>query len=98
MQCPDCKGSGKNIADHVRYADGSSVSNVPLRCSRCVGAGFVPDEMAAWIIKGRSLRNARLASNRSLREEANRRGMAPMLLSRMEFGKVEPKWESEVEP
>lgn len=46
--------------------------------------------MAEWIATGRKMRDARVSSRRILREEAARRGMDVVTLSRMEMGKIEP--------
>jgi hypothetical protein len=92
MKCPDCKGVGRYVISHVHYADGSGRSNVPMKCSRCKGKGKVPDEMADWIATGERMRLARLQGKpyRSLWEEAARRGMKAITLSKMEFGKIKP--------
>jgi hypothetical protein len=90
MICPDCKGAGTTVANHVSYADGRHGYNVPLRCSRCKGEGTVPEAMADWIARGKAMREKRLAANRNLLEEAQRRGLGIAELSKMEFGKIEP--------
>jgi len=90
VPCPDCRGSGISVANHVRYADGKGAVNVPLHCSRCEGSGRVPDEMFPWIEAGRRMRARRLKANRTLRAEAARRGMLPSELSMMECGKIKP--------
>lgn len=90
MICPDCDGTRRVIASHVRYGDGSGATNVSLRCSRCIGKGVVPDEMAEWIRVGQEMRKSRLAIYRTLRQEALRRGMTAMQLSQMEHGKILP--------
>jgi hypothetical protein len=92
MQCPTCKGQKSIIASHVRYADGSGGWGVPLPCDRCDGAGEVPDEMADWIRVGIAMRDRRVNGTpyRSLHEEAKRRGLDTVTLSRMERGKIKP--------
>ncbi len=90
MICPRCKGSKTITASHVAYADGSHGYEVPLSCDQCGGAGEVSDEMTEWIRAGEAMRQDRLARQMTLREEAKRRGLTPVELSRMEFGKVKP--------
>jgi|ERR1700733_1094471 len=90
MICPDCNGNASIVASHVRYADGSGASNVPMKCSRCNATGECPDEMAEWIRVGERMRQARLAVYRNLHQEATRRGMTAVELSKMEHGKIKP--------
>jgi hypothetical protein len=91
MTCPDCRGTGTTVASHVSYADGTGASNVTIKCTRCHGTCEVDDRTPEWIKAGESMRLRRILANRSLREEAKRRGITAQELSRMEFGKVEPK-------
>jgi hypothetical protein len=90
MQCPRCNGSKTIVAAHVSYANGSHGYGVPFPCDQCAGSGEVPDEMAEWIQAGSAMREERLQRRVTLREEAKRRGMNPVELSRMEFGKIKP--------
>ncbi len=91
MPCPDCRGSGRTIASHVRYASGGGACNVPMKCSQCGGTGQIPDAMLDWIARGKAMRDRRVeVERRSLREEAKRRGMSPSELSAMEQGRCEP--------
>ena len=92
MICPDCQGEGVEVAAHVLYADGSCGFGVPLRCSRCEGKGAVDDRTPEWVKQGRAMRDARVHSTpyRSQRDEAKRRGMDVVTLSRMEMGKIRP--------
>jgi hypothetical protein len=89
IKCPECHGSGQSVASFVRTATGCQ-QNVPHPCTRCGGIGQVPGEVAAWIETGARMRAQRLAAGRSLRAEAERRGMAASVLSAMEFGRVVP--------
>lgn len=90
MTCPDCKGSGVTVADHVRYADGSGAWNVPGRCYQCDGSGTITDEQARWIGEGQRMREDRVAHGVGLRLEAAHRGMSVIDLSHMEQGKIQP--------
>lgn len=95
MKCPDCE-NGFTIASHVRYADGTGAFGVQMECDRCQGTGFAPDEMAAWIAKGREMRDRRVnIDRRTLREEAKRRGVDVVTLSKMERGVIEPREENQ---
>lgn len=90
MKCPDCT-NGVEVASHVSYADGTHGYNVPLQCFRCRGTAEVPDEMAQWIEDGKRLKRLRMEPvYRSLHEEAKRRGIKALELSRMEMGKCRP--------
>lgn len=91
MTCPDCKGEKITIADHVRYADGTSGYGVTMPCLRCKGAGEVDDRTPEWIVAGNAMRDARVNRGyRTLRDEAKRRGMDVVTLSKMERGVIEP--------
>lgn len=90
MICPECRGEKLIIASHVRFANGSGASNVLMDCVRCAGTGDCSDEMAEWMRVGEAMRKARLSIYRSLSEEAARRGMTAMQLSKMEHGKIKP--------
>jgi hypothetical protein len=92
LKCPDCHGRGRDVATHVRYADGSGRFNVDMQCSRCKGTGMVPDEMAEWIRVGAEMREQRVNGGhyRTLHDEAKRRGMTAAELSKMENGRIKP--------
>ena len=90
MICPDCKGEKTITASHVSYADGRSGFFVPLPCSRCNKTGEVPDEMAEWMRLGKALKAKRMDPYRNLCEEAARRGIDVVTLSKMEMGKIKP--------
>ena len=90
MICPDCNG----LAEQVIF-----VQCRPRRitCLRCLGKGVVPEEMADWIRAGRLLRHSRVngVEYRTLLEEAHRRGLDVVTLSKMEMGKIKPVFPTE---
>lgn len=92
MICPDCNGQKVMVFSHLSYAGGGHGWNVPMPCTRCDASGEVPDAMADWIVRGKAMRDRRVDGKpyRSLREEAQRRGIDVTLLSKMEVGKIEP--------
>ncbi len=90
MICPDC--NGKRDQDAIVRGKPRIVT-----CFRCKGEGTVPDAMAGWIIAGLRLRDKRVNGKpyRSLHEEAKRRGLDTVTLSKMEMGKIEPLFDEE---
>ena len=89
VPCPDCEGDGKYT---VLAYYGGVWGCVPteMQCSRCKGAGRMPEEMVAWRESGQQMRSDRLGRQLSLREEANRLGVSVVELSQMERGIIEP--------
>lgn len=100
MKCPECSGTGRTIAAHVSYADGSSGYGVEFPCLRCGGKTEVPDQAAEWIKRGRVMRDRRVhgVPYRNLCDEAKRRCIDVVTLSRMERGAIEPVEEALATP
>lgn len=90
MLCPDCKGSGKSVASHVSYADGTHGYNVEMTCLRCKGQRTVSDDMAAWMQSGNQCRLRRLETRQNLVELSGVSGLAMVDVSKMEHGKIDP--------
>jgi uncharacterized protein (DUF2461 family) len=92
MKCPDCHGKGEEVAYHVSYSNGTGAFYVPMKCDRCKGSGFVDDRTPEWKALGRQMRDARVNGKpyRNLVEEAKRRGLSIVTLSRMERGVIQP--------
>lgn len=83
MICPTCKGEkkiGGMACPGFRY--------VEIPCWTCKGTGDCSEEQAKVIERGKKLRKKRLASDRSLREEANRLGMSTSAYSDLEHGRA----------
>ena len=88
MICPSCNGK-KLVWTHLRFADGRGDMRW-LPCTQCEGTGEISEEMGQWVLEGRVLRERRLAARRTLRAEAQRRGIDCATLSKMEMGKIQP--------
>lgn len=88
MLCPRCEGA-RSIIVLAKYRDGCRLG--PMTCYECHGTGSVSDERTQWIEAGKALRDSRLAADRSLSEEAKRRGIRPSVLSDMEHGRIKPE-------
>jgi transcriptional regulator with XRE-family HTH domain len=91
MICPTCGGSVENFVTFIRYASGhTGPPSRMLPCHQCDGTGEISDEQSDWIKLGEIMRRERIGRNVGLREEAERRGMRPSTLSKMEQGRMKP--------
>lgn len=88
--CENCKGSGKSFAICVLRSDGRG-GPAEISCPTCHGTG-VDRTDPKWREYGRELRRWRVGMDRSLGEEAARRGLRVVELSDMEHGRREPEW------
>ena len=61
-----------------------------MKCARCIGEGEIPKSVLDWKVAGRALKRGRLDRGLSQRQEADRRGIGIIELSRMEAGIEEP--------
>lgn len=92
IECPSCKGSGDGgpvhyntgINPHTGMCSGYWKHN--SECIRCKGTGIVPAEMAEWIIRGKKLRDERLARNETIYDAAIKAGITSSELSSIERG------------
>jgi hypothetical protein len=85
VACPECKGEG---AVHGFGCPGFRPITIP--CDLCKGTKEVDRKFLRWIAMGEQLRVDRRARNKTLREEAQERGMKASDLSDMERGIKEP--------
>lgn len=94
MICPSCNGAkgseGFLICDTRKSSAEWKSGPQWFPCTLCRGEGTITDEQEQWRLRGLAMRAARLAADRSLTEEAKRRGMKVSMLSDMEHGRVEP--------
>ena len=87
VKCPDCKGK-RQVFAHVNYGGHGEFKHID--CTRCGGIGAIPEQMLAWIDEGNKRRMERVARAATLREEAERLGLSPVELSKIERGLVRP--------
>lgn len=90
-ECPDCRGNGKVRVDRfVRRAEGCKFEHeTEARCERCDGDGFISEQTAERIRKGRIIREARQLLDFSLFEFAKLLKIPASELSEIETGKRE---------
>lgn len=87
FECPECNGDGRCFV-HLNTSDPAKHGFQWIDCPRCGGSKLISDVEMAAIIKGRELRNVRVARKMSLREEAKRLGISVVELSRLERGRI----------
>lgn len=86
--CTDCDGKGKVFA----FVDGHTPDGKPFSrngmypCSRCQGSGLLTAERSRRIQIGKQWREWRMEAEYTLREAAQRRGITPSELSKIERG------------
>jgi len=80
--CPDC--AGEKV---IRAVACPGFRPIVLTCEACKGTGSVDDAFLARRADGERLRMERIARGLSLREEAKRLGISPVLLSDRERGR-----------
>lgn len=94
MICPSCNGAkgseGFVICDTRKGPSGWSSGPRWFPCTLCRGVGTIDDVQNQWRIRGLEIRAARLASDRSISEEAKRLGIKVSVLSDMEHGRIKP--------
>ncbi len=93
LTCVECGGKGVLIGMFPRYAPGYQGPRKPyveLTCNRCNGSGQMPAIHVEWMKTGDEMKRERLSRHMGLRAEAERRGISPSVLSKMENGILEP--------
>lgn len=87
VECPGCKGVGgaRGIACGSKGCRAAT-----FKCDLCAGTGRVEPIKLEWVKRGAAMKAARLAANRTQRQEATRRKIDVVELSRMERGAIEP--------
>jgi hypothetical protein len=86
MICPNCKGKKQFTA--ILCGEGGCRSGV-MQCHTCNGLGEVTEEHYKKILIGEFKRKDRISRGLSLREEAERLGITPYELSKLEHPKME---------
>ena len=84
--CSSCNGSGTVRA--VVSRRGKPCVETDVICSSCEGAGWLSHDHLRRIDEGRRMREARLASGKTIAERAGELGLTPAQLSRRERGKL----------
>lgn len=90
VTCPRCEGR-KGQYGFVHRTTGCQVEWID--CNQCRGVGSLPESALPkpeWREIGMAMRRARHDADRSLGEEARRRGISPAKLSDAELGKIDP--------
>lgn len=85
--CPECHGEGRILALGCGKKGPVGLS---FDCELCENSGEIDERKSAWREEGRRMKEERIARKVVLRNEAKRRGMDPLTLSRMERGILEP--------
>lgn len=84
MVCPECNGEKE-----IFGLPGRIPASIP--CDRCKCSGVVDDIQAYWMTLGKTKKDWRIYSRRTLREEAKLLGIDPCLLSQAERGAIDPR-------
>ncbi len=87
VHCPQCLG---NLESNAIVCGEHACQIVRVPCALCRGLGDLPREQLVWIEHGRTIRRERIAADRSLSEEAQRRGISVVELSEEERGARPP--------
>ncbi len=88
ITCPECHGHKTGLA--IVMTAGKAFE---MDCPTCNGTGQVTAEFMLRLHEGRAMRDARIQRGVGLREEAERRGILPSDLCKMENGHLEPVWD-----
>lgn len=85
--CPECQGKGVVLALGCGPQHPVALS---YDCELCGKTGKIDEARVKWREAGRRMKAARVTRGIVLREEANRRGVDVVVLSKMERGIVAP--------
>ena len=81
MKCPQCMGFGDCVTFH---------GDVICLCDLCKGTGTITTKHILWRIRGRQIKNRRIAAKLQLRQAARFLGVDASNLSKMERGVIAP--------
>lgn len=87
VECPRCNGKGGSIG--IACGEGGC-QPVTFKCDLCEGTGLVYPYKLEYVERGEKMRAARLAAGRTLSQQASRRGIEVVDISRMERGVTPP--------
>ncbi|EJB8454905.1 hypothetical protein MW332_004753 [Vibrio parahaemolyticus] len=86
--CPTCNGTRKSVVFVNTGADRKGHYTEVRTCDRCLGAGFVSQEVIDAIEHGKQLRKIRIAKGQTLRQVAKCDGVSVAHVSRRELGYI----------
>lgn len=90
IPCPLCDGKGEFFASGIRYAEGHSGPYCRMfPCTVCNGSNVVLAAMLEWIERGKEIRDWRRSQELTLMDVAERTGLRPSEVSRLESGMVD---------
>jgi DnaJ-class molecular chaperone len=91
MKCPSCDGRGKSEGIACGELGELRCRVMSIPCQLCRGTGGIDNErLQAWEY-GRKMRADRLKENRTLSEEATKRGIDIVTMSKMERGEIDAR-------
>ncbi|MFC5079528.1 hypothetical protein VTH8203_01515 [Vibrio thalassae] len=85
-QCPTCGGKKESVVFVNTGLDSSGHYTEIQKCGRCLGAGYVSQEIIDDIERGKQLRADRVAKGLTLREAAKSEGVTVATISQRENG------------
>jgi len=90
VPCPACDATGEMFATGIIYAEGHSGPYCRMMpCPDCNGKRVIPAAMLEWMERGKEIRHWRRSSGLTLRDAAQRAGLMPSEVSRLECGRVD---------
>lgn len=84
--CPDCKGKRSSFVFVNTGLDSSHHYSEVRKCNRCLGAGYVSQDVINAIKQGKQLRKQRIDKGLTLREAALAEGVSVSFVSQRELG------------
>lgn len=87
-QCPTCKGKRQSVVFVNAGLFGSEHYTEIRECDRCLGAGYVSQDVIDAIERGKELRRSRLNKGLTMREAAKLESVSVATISKREYGYV----------
>ncbi|WP_031410627.1 helix-turn-helix domain-containing protein [Vibrio parahaemolyticus] len=86
--CPACNGQRESVVFVNTGLNSEEHYSEIRKCDRCLGAGFVSQEVIDAIEHGKQLRKIRIAKGQTLRQVAKFEGVSVAHVSRRELGYI----------